>query len=191
MKFFNSNVPKVYYSDARHQFYIKSSSLALRPLLYFRKNSKCGNKSETFSINEVIVPIFYQSSSVTSSKVYYSNTRHQFCVNWALLSLWPILHLRKNSKHCKKLVRFFSQYTPNKILSIHQNLNSSRPKVYYSGTRHQFYIKLPSLVLRPFLHFRENSKWSNKLENFSIKNNSKCLNILSKFRCDSIESLLQ
>ena len=107
MKFFNSNVPKVCYSDTRHQFYIKSSSLALRPLLYFRKNSKCGNKSETFFINEVIVPIFYQSSSVTSSKVYYSNTRHQFCVNWALLSLWPILHLRKNFKHCKKLVRFF------------------------------------------------------------------------------------
>ena len=34
--------------------------------------------------------ISYQNSDLTESKVYYSNTRHQFCMNWALLSLGPI-----------------------------------------------------------------------------------------------------
>ena len=104
-------------------------------------------------------------------------------MNWALLYLRPILHLRKNSKHCKKLGRFFS-FPPNEILLIHQILNSNEPKVYYSDARYQFYIKSPSLALRLLLYFQKNSKCSNELEKFSIKDGSECLNILSKFRCD-------
>ena len=46
----NSNIPKVYQSNARHHFYINSPSLVLRPLLYFQKYFKCGNKSEIFSV---------------------------------------------------------------------------------------------------------------------------------------------
>ena len=46
----------------------------------------------------VNVSIFYQCSGVTPSKSYYSNTRHQFFMNSALLPLRPIFHLRKNSE---------------------------------------------------------------------------------------------
>ena len=38
----------------------------------------------------VNVPMFHQSSGMTSAKVYYSNTRHHFCTNSALLPLKPI-----------------------------------------------------------------------------------------------------
>ena len=48
----NSSRPKVYYGDARHQFYIKFLSLALRLLSYFRKNLKRGNKLEKFFIKD-------------------------------------------------------------------------------------------------------------------------------------------
>ena len=48
----NSDKPKVYCSDARHQIYINSPSLFLRLLLYFRKNSKCDYKREIFPIKE-------------------------------------------------------------------------------------------------------------------------------------------
>ena len=108
----------------------------------------------------VNVPIFYQCSGVTPSKVYYSNTGHHFCVNWALLSLRPILQLSKIPNIAKNWC-VFSQYTPNEILLIHQTLNSSRPKVYYYDARHQFYIKSPSLALRPLWYFQENSKRGN------------------------------
>ena len=99
---FKADRPKVYYSDARHQFYIEPPWLLLTLLLYFQK---IPNATINWKINVPIfyllmtvnVPIFYQTSSVTPSKVYYNNTRHQFHVNWALLSLTPILHLRKNS----------------------------------------------------------------------------------------------
>ena len=43
---------KVYYSDARHQFFTKLPSLFLRLLLYFRKYSKQDNKRETFPIKD-------------------------------------------------------------------------------------------------------------------------------------------
>ena len=46
----------------------------------------------------VNVPIFYESSVVTLSNDYYSNTRDPFCINTALLPLRAILHLIKNSK---------------------------------------------------------------------------------------------
>ena len=58
--------------------------------------------------------ILHQCSGVTPSKAYYSNTRHQFCMNSALLPLRPILHLRKipnetQRKHPKKRP-FICQY---------------------------------------------------------------------------------
>ena len=46
----------------------------------------------------VNVSISYQSSGVTPSKVYYSNTRQPFWMNTALLPLRDIVNLRKNSK---------------------------------------------------------------------------------------------
>ena len=48
----NSSRPKVYDSDERHRLSINWPSLSLRPLLYFRKNPKRGNKLETFSIKD-------------------------------------------------------------------------------------------------------------------------------------------
>ena len=50
----------------------------------------------------VNVSMFYQSSGMTPSKVYYSNTRHHFRMNSALLPLRAILHLRKDSKYNRK-----------------------------------------------------------------------------------------
>ena len=55
----------------------------------------------------VNVSIFYQSSEVTPSKFHYSNARHQFHMNSALIHLRPILHFRKNSK-CNKKGAYFS-----------------------------------------------------------------------------------
>ena len=52
--------------------------------------------------------ILYQNSDLTQSKVYYSYTKHQFCMNLVLLSSRSLSHLGKNSKHCKKLMRYFS-----------------------------------------------------------------------------------
>ena len=73
----NLSRPKVYYGDERQQFYIKSPTLALRPLLYIRKHSKCSNKLEYFPSKIIIkVSIFYQSSCVTPAKIDYSYTRH-------------------------------------------------------------------------------------------------------------------
>ena len=96
--------------------------------------------------------LIHYGSGVTPSKVYYSNTRHQSCVNWTLLSLRPILHLRKIPSIAKNWCDS-SHYAPNEILLIHQILNSSEPKV--SAARRQFYIKSPSFALRPLLHFRK------------------------------------
>ena len=39
----------------------------------------------------VNVVIFYESSGVTPSKVYYSNKRHHFCMNTALLLMMIII----------------------------------------------------------------------------------------------------
>ena len=96
--------PKVYYIDARHQFYIKSPSLALRPRLYFRKNFKrCNEFSKhlpyTMAVN---VSIFYETSGVIPSIIYCSNTRHPFCMNKALLVLRVISHFRENSKWTRR-----------------------------------------------------------------------------------------
>ena len=52
------------------------------------------------------VSIFYQSSGMTPSKVYYSNTRYHFSMNSALFPLRPILHLTKNPKCNTKGVYF-------------------------------------------------------------------------------------
>ena len=76
----------------------------------------------------VNMSILYENSDLAQSKVCYSNTRQQFCMHWSLLSLEPNLHLRKNSKHCKKLV-VFSQYTPNQFFLIHQILNSNKKSI--------------------------------------------------------------
>ena len=46
--------------------------------------------------------IFYKNSGLTPTKLYYSNTRHHFRMNAALLPLRAILHLRKNSKYNTK-----------------------------------------------------------------------------------------
>ena len=92
----NSGRTKVYYSDARYSFCITLPWLAWRFLLYFRKNFKHGNKLENFSIkDDRYVSIFCQSSGFTSSIVFFSNTRYQFYMKLALLSLRVSLHLRK------------------------------------------------------------------------------------------------
>ena len=44
---------------------------------------------------------------MTQSKAYYSNTRHQFCMNSALLPLRSIFHLRENSKWNTKTAYLF------------------------------------------------------------------------------------
>ena len=107
----NSDRQKVYYSDARHLFYINSPSLSLiRPLLYFPKNFKCVIKSKKCSIKYDSMSIFYQNSSVTPSKVYCSNTRYLFCKNLTLLPLRAALHLRKNSKFDMKAVYLSVRY---------------------------------------------------------------------------------
>ena len=58
----------------------------------------------------VNVSIFYQNLGVPPSKVYYSNTRHYFCMNLDLLLLRAILHLRKNSKCDKKAAYVSVEY---------------------------------------------------------------------------------
>ena len=58
------------------------------------------------------------------------------------------------------------------MLLIHQILNSCKPKAYYSDAKHEFYIKSHTLVLRPLLYFQKNYERSNKLEKFSIKDDS-------------------
>ena len=111
----------------------------------------------------VNMSILNPNSNLTQSKVYYSNARHQFCINWALISLRAIVHLRKNPKRCKNWC-VFSQHVPNEILLIHQILNSS--KFWSFGDKwHQFYIKPPSIALR---HFRKHSKRGNKSEQLIV-----------------------
>ena len=56
--------------------------------------------------------ILHQSSDLPQAKVYYSNIRHQFCMSWALRSLRTILHFRKYSKHCKKVVTINRKNVP-------------------------------------------------------------------------------
>ena len=91
---------------------MNSALLPLRTVLHLRKNSKCNTKGAYLSLKKTVnMSILYQNSGLTQSKVYYSNTRYQFCMNLALLPLRPVLHLRKNSKHCDKLVQFFSMHT--------------------------------------------------------------------------------
>ena len=47
-------------------------------------------------VSEPFMSILYQNSDLIQAKVNYSISRHQFCMNWALLYLRPIiLHLRK------------------------------------------------------------------------------------------------
>ena len=57
------------------------------------------------------------------------------------------------------------------MLLIHQILNSCKPKAYYSDAKHELYINSHTLVLRPLLYFQKNER-SNKLEKFSIKDDS-------------------
>ena len=95
-------------------------------------------------------------------------------MNGTLLSLRPVLYLRrKKPKHCNKLVHF-SQCAPDEILLIHQNLNSNEPKIFYSDARHKFYIKSPSLSKTPSKTpcFQKNYKGGNKLQTFPIKDDS-------------------
>ena len=75
----------------------------------------------------VNMSILYPNSNSTQSKVYYSNTRPQFCMNRALLSFRAILHLRKIPKHCKKLMRFFSILTERNSFDL-SNLKLEQTK---------------------------------------------------------------
>ena len=95
----------------------------------------------------VNMSILYSNS--TQPKVYYSNTRPQFCMNRALFSFRAILHLRKIPNVAKNWC-VFSQYAPNEILLICQILNSSRTKIFYGNVRHKFYMKTPSLLKLEF-----------------------------------------
>ena len=58
----------------------------------------------------VNVSIFYQSSGVIPSTIYYSNTRHPFCMNKALLALRAISYFRENSKFNRKGVYLSIKY---------------------------------------------------------------------------------
>ena len=51
----------------------------------------------------VNVPIFYQSSGVTPSNVYYSNARHPVCINTALL---PLRAIKCNTKGLYRSVKY-------------------------------------------------------------------------------------
>ena len=78
----------------------KSPLLSGRPHFYLKKNLNAKQKRYILpKVMIVNVSIFYQNFSAIRSKVYYSNTRCQFCMTSALISLRPILHLRESSKH--------------------------------------------------------------------------------------------
>ena len=150
-----------------------------------RRNSKCNTKGAqtvthvtnvTNATQTVNMSILYQNSDLTQSKVYWSNTKHQFYRNWALHSLRSILHLRKIPNIATNWC-IFSQNAPNQIILNHQIFNLNKPKVYYIVARHQSYIKSPWLAFRPLLYFRINSKRRNKLGKFSIKGYSLCVKV--------------
>ena len=58
----------------------------------------------------VNVSIFYQTSGVIPSIIYYSNTKHPFFMNKALLLFRAISHFRKNSKRNTKGVCLSVKY---------------------------------------------------------------------------------
>ena len=73
---------KVHYSNTRQQFRMKSTFLPLRVSLHLRKISKCNRKKHIFPLDVAVnLSILYQNSGLTKSKFYYSNTRHQVCMN--------------------------------------------------------------------------------------------------------------
>ena len=133
----NSNKPKVYYSDVRHQFYIKLPSLALRPCYIFEKIPNMAlNWKDVLWKMTVNVSIFYQNSGLTPSKLYYSNTRCHFHMNSTLPPTRAILHLRKNAN------------------VLYQNLDLTQSKVYYSNAINQFCMSWALLSLGSILHLR-------------------------------------
>ena len=101
------SLPKACYSNARHQFCMNSALLPLRAILHLIKNCNTKGAYPPIKYDCLHVSPLYQNSDLIQSKVYYSNRRHQLWMNWALLSLRPILHLRKNSEHWNNLVCFF------------------------------------------------------------------------------------
>ena len=64
-------------------------------------------------------------------------------------------------------------------------------RAYHSNTKHQFCMNSGWLPLRPFLYLRKNSKWNTKVAYLSLKKNCLYVNIISKFKFNSIKSLLQ
>ena len=126
----NPNEPKFYYSDARHQFCNKPPSLALKPLFYFWKNSKLSKKLEKFYIKD-------ESSCLNILS----------CLN-TLLSVRPILHMRKKFQTLRKIGGFF--------------LNTHRMKFFqfikfwwHWFTRHWFFYifeKIPNAAIN-WKHF--------------------------------------
>ena len=116
----NSNRPIVYYSDARHQFLTKSPSPFLRLLLYFQKNSKQDNKRQTFPQKMTVnVSIFFQTSGVIASIVYYSNTIHHL-LEVSFTSFRYYVTFEKKFQTFHKVGRFFSKNATNEIVLIHQ-----------------------------------------------------------------------
>ena len=81
----------------------------------------------------VNVPILYQSSGVTPSKVYYSNTRHSFCIT----SFKTILQLRKYCKCDTKRACLSVSMAVNMSI-LYKNSDLTQSVVYYSNTRYQF-----------------------------------------------------
>lgn len=82
-------------------------------------------------------------------KIYYINAKDQFCITLVLLFLRPIIDLRKNSKHCTKLVCCFQ------IVLIRQISVFNRSKIYCSDARHQFCTKTLLISLKILLHLRK------------------------------------
>ena len=71
-------------------------------------------------------------------KACYSNARHQFCTNSALLPLRAILHLIKN---CNTKGAYPSvKYDCLHVSPLYQNSDLIESKVYYSNRRYQLWI---------------------------------------------------
>ena len=65
----------------------------------------------------VNVSIFYKILGMTSSKLYWSNKKDQFCIHSVLFPVRFILHLRKNSK-CNTKGAYFSVQNESKYVNI-------------------------------------------------------------------------
>ena len=71
-----------YYNNTRDPFCMNTALLPLRAILHLIKIQNVTRREYICTLNMTVnMSILYQNSDLTQSKVYYSNTRHQFCIN--------------------------------------------------------------------------------------------------------------